>query len=156
MTDGYCHCPPEATAGNYRNQETVTTPRGKIAGVDRCILSDVQDLWARGMDTIESCCGHGRTTGYIAVREQFVGDMLNLGYRRDPRTDAPGVFLWPKDESPLAVGKVYAVDMIWSSLGNNESSYDIVRAWKAIGDVLDTRDWRWRHVLQRYLDGDPS
>lgn len=100
-----CHC-QGVEPGTYANQEPrllpFATPRFPVAGtkpvyIDRCVLPDVEALWSAGIETIESCCGHGRTEGYIAVPVEHEQAMLALGYARDERTKAPGCFLWPRD-----------------------------------------------------------
>jgi hypothetical protein len=82
--------------GTYANQETVTTPAGKIVGIDRCLLNDVRKLWADGIETIESCCGHGQTTGYIAVPEAGHAAMAERGWSPDLRANRTGIFTWPR------------------------------------------------------------
>ena len=66
MADVGCTC-VGVEFGTHANQETVTTPSGKVVGIDRCILSDVRNLWDIGLSTIVSCCGQGKAPGYIAV-----------------------------------------------------------------------------------------
>jgi len=50
---------------------TLKTPqRGKLSvEVDRCIAPLVQALNDSGIETIASCCGHGRINGTIALRD---------------------------------------------------------------------------------------
>lgn len=89
--------------GSYAGQEAVETPWGEIAGIDRCILPDVTRLWALGIRTIESCCGHGRASGYIAVRPEHDDRMVALGFARDPR--AQHVFAWPATDAGQSPGR---------------------------------------------------
>ena len=84
-----CTC-ENVPMGSYANQEAVLLPWGGVAGIDRCILPDVRALWARGIRTIESCCGHGIVSGYIAVRAGDEPAMEAMGYMRHP--EAPHVF----------------------------------------------------------------
>lgn len=89
-----CSC-VNVSPGSYANQELVDLPWGGQAGVDRCILPDVRELWAAGVRTIESCCGHGRGVGYIAA-PGYEEAMVAAGYKPDTRTEAPGCFQWPR------------------------------------------------------------
>ena len=98
-----CTC-ENVSAGSYANQETrplpfaterYSIPGAKPVGIDRCILPTVEALWADGIETVECCCGHGKATGYIAVKPQHVADMLMRGFLFDDRTNAPATFLWP-------------------------------------------------------------
>ena len=82
--------------GTYANQEAVTTPDGKTVGIDRCVLNDVSNLWDIGLSTIESCCGHGKAPGYIAVSPDQHQQMLDLGWLPDPRVNRAGIFQWPR------------------------------------------------------------
>jgi len=66
-------------------------PNTKPIQIDRCIAPEVIELWNVGIETIESCCGHGQG-GYIAVDNKHVPKMITIGYEYDTRTDAPGVF----------------------------------------------------------------
>lgn len=72
--------------GSYSNTETVVTPwnysngRPKWVAIDRCVLKEVQWLWANGVRTLESCCGHGQVDGYIAVYPEYIRRMHELGY----------------------------------------------------------------------------
>lgn len=52
--------------------------------VDRCIAEEVRGLWARGIVTTGSCCGHNRQPGYISVLPEHADRMLSLGYERYP------------------------------------------------------------------------
>lgn len=89
-----CTC-ANVAMGSYANQETVTTPVGHPAGIDRCILPSVRELWAAGIVTLESCCGHGMVDGYIAVPDRHRPAMEAAGYQPHPK--APHVYLWPKE-----------------------------------------------------------
>lgn len=81
--------------GGYDNQVSVRNPfTEKWICIDSCILPTVIKLWSMGVDTIESCCGHGKMKGYIAVREEGKETMLALGFEQDMSTEAPNIFLW--------------------------------------------------------------
>lgn len=86
----------DADFGSYRNQVSMIPPeslaiRGPV-GVDLCLASEIAGLWARGVRTVECCCGHGRQQGYIAVRPESAASMKALGY--EPTND--GRFFEPK------------------------------------------------------------
>ena len=97
LPQGRCQC-IGVPMGSYLAQASVITPQHRLAGIDICILPTVVALWSRGIETIESCCGHGVTSGYIAVRPAHVAEMEALGFHHDPQADDPSfVFLWPRD-----------------------------------------------------------
>lgn len=87
-----CAC-IDVPMGSYANQEVLALPWGGSAGIDRCIVNEVRGLWARGIRTVESCCGHNITSGYIAVNEASRLAMEAAGYR--PHLEAPHVFAIP-------------------------------------------------------------
>lgn len=67
--------------GSYENSTAVKLPwDDRIVDIDKCILGEVELLWSHGIRTIESCCGHNKTFGYIAVEQQFILPMIKLGY----------------------------------------------------------------------------
>lgn len=39
------------------------------SGIDKCIQGLVKSLNENGMETIASCCGHGRTNGNITLKD---------------------------------------------------------------------------------------
>lgn len=84
----------DASFGSYRNQVAMIPPKGLgiggPVGVDLCLASEIAGLWARGVRTVASCCGHGRITGYIAVDTAGAVDMEGFGYQRDDRN--PDIF----------------------------------------------------------------
>lgn len=82
--------------GDYDSMVSVVTPQGRPVNIDPCVLPEVRELWEHGIETIESCCGHNKTPGYIAVKQQYESNMETLGYRRDP--NAPHVFLPRKSQ----------------------------------------------------------
>ncbi len=84
--------------GTYSNQTVLTYPiwfksDKKSAGIDNCILSEIQSLWDSGIQTIESCCGHNKVDGYIAVPEEYINQMIAMGYKQ--YKDRPDLF-YPK------------------------------------------------------------
>ncbi|ARD61578.1 hypothetical protein Y71_17205 [Kosakonia radicincitans DSM 16656] len=78
--------------GTYDGCITVVTPAGKVVDIDACLVSEVIGLWQRGITTIESCCGHGKASSYIAVIPDDDHKMLALGYVPSTESGAPHVF----------------------------------------------------------------
>lgn len=78
--------------GTYDGCIPVVTPSGKIADIDACLVSEVVGLWQQGITTIESCCGHGKASSYIAVIPDDDGKMLALGYIPSTESGAQHVF----------------------------------------------------------------
>lgn len=86
MTETRCAC-RDIGYGTYANAVDLEPPaalgytRTPIS-VDACIAAEVQGLWALGIKTLASCCGHNRGEGVIAVLDKHDGAMTKLGYRR--------------------------------------------------------------------------
>lgn len=78
--------------GTYDGCIPVVTPSGKISDIDACLVSEVVGLWQQGITTIESCCGHGKASSYIAVIPDDNVKMLLLGYTPSTESGAPHVF----------------------------------------------------------------
>lgn len=91
VTDKWPDC-SSAGFGTYDGCIAVVTPSGKIADIDACLVSEVVGLWQQGITTIESCCGHGKASSYIAVIPDDDTRMLNLGYIPSTESGAPHVF----------------------------------------------------------------
>jgi hypothetical protein len=81
--------------GTHKNAVGLHTLHGKLVDIDKCIAREVIGLWSMGIETIESCCGHNKTCGYIAVAEADVKRMECMEFEKDTRTDVPGCF-YPK------------------------------------------------------------
>jgi len=78
---------------SYTNQTVLEYPEWfksskkiRAAGIDNCILEEIKSLWSQGIQTVESCCGHNKVTGYICVIEEHVEKMEALGYERRPHS----------------------------------------------------------------------
>lgn len=85
-----CSC-VDIPMGSYANQDALTPPwGGRVVGIDRCVRAEVEGLWAAGIRTLESCCGHNKMPGYIAVILEDEPAMEARGYQRYPA--APHVF----------------------------------------------------------------
>lgn len=53
--------------------------------IDRCILAELQDLWANGIKTLCSCCGHGAPfNAFITVDRSCKEQMDAMGYESPP------------------------------------------------------------------------
>ena len=49
---------------------TVTYLRkGMSVDIDECVAPIVNALWRIGIDTVASCCGHGKQMGNIALKD---------------------------------------------------------------------------------------
>lgn len=55
--------------------------RGGVVGIDRCLRSEITELWRLGVITHNSCCGHNLVTGSIVVHKDSISKMRALGYR---------------------------------------------------------------------------
>jgi len=70
--------------------------------VDRCLLYEIPLLWAHGITTTGSCCGHNKQQGYIGVTEEDVPKMEWLGY---VLCDGRSVDFVPKSSFPYEPSK---------------------------------------------------
>jgi hypothetical protein len=66
--------------GTYKNAVLVQAPNGKLITIDICMIPEIKWLWDHGIETIESCCGHAKLPGYVAVSEESREKMTALGY----------------------------------------------------------------------------
>ena len=73
--DVYCCHEPECTT-------EVTVPGGAVAScMDYCVVPEVKMLWALGIKTYCSCCGHGTfEKAYIRVDKKCADVMDALNY----------------------------------------------------------------------------
>lgn len=129
--DGDGCCEP----GTYRCQEAAFTcdSCGHTVFVDKCMVDEIRYLRAKGIRTLNCCCGHGeKVEPFIIVNEGDECRMLNMGYER--RVNKHGVtYFTPKsacppkalaaDGEPLRVGQTvwevvtgdgYVVERIYS------------------------------------------
>jgi hypothetical protein len=58
-------------ACDYVSKENIVL-EGKVIEVDQCISRLLVVLNNAGIKTLESCCGHGRTDGYILTTDFFL------------------------------------------------------------------------------------
>ena len=58
-----------------------------MISVDACLVVELRLLWARGIRTYGSCCGHNKTRGMINVHEDDGPAMIAMGYDQWPEED---------------------------------------------------------------------
>lgn len=85
-----CTCDPNKNYfGRYETCITELFPFGtdrypipytKPVDIDSCIHPEIMDLWSKGIQTIESCCGHNRVPAYIWVIDEHRQSMIDFGY----------------------------------------------------------------------------
>ncbi|MDU7069501.1 MAG: hypothetical protein E6343_16220 [Clostridium perfringens] len=73
-----CKC-VNIECGDYSNMEIIEFGEKRIQ-VDSCLVDEITYLLNQGVITIESCCGHNKLTGYIAVDKNSIELMESLGY----------------------------------------------------------------------------
>lgn len=95
--------------GTYRSQEAAFTcdSCGHTVFVDKCMVDEIRYLRAKGIRTLNCCCGHdGKAEPFIIVNEGDECRMLNMGYER--HVNEHGVtYFTPKSSCPT---KVLAAD----------------------------------------------
>ena len=72
----------------------------RVVLIDHCLAIEINELWKRNIRTIESCCGHGKEAGYIAVDESSTPRMKIYDYIEDALH--PNCFI-PKYTTPETV-----------------------------------------------------
>jgi len=56
-----------------------------LDGIDPCVRPELEALWAQGIETVCSCCGHGnQDAAFIVVDEAYRADMESQGYAQAP------------------------------------------------------------------------
>lgn len=94
--DGCCNL------GTYRCQEAAFTcdSCGHTVFVDKCMVEEIRYLRAKGIRTLNCCCGHdGKAEPFIIVNEGDECRMLNMGYER--HVNEHGVtYFTPKSSCP--------------------------------------------------------
>jgi len=84
-----CFCKKDNTFGEYKNTVEMITPfkfdlgggKRTHACIDCCIASEIAYLWYNGIETLNSCCGHGLLGASVFVKKKSVSKMLELGYK---------------------------------------------------------------------------
>lgn len=65
-----CHC-VDVEMGSHDNQVSMLNPfTNKWICVDTCIATYVGWLWHQGIETLNSCCGHGKVRPSVIVAPQ--------------------------------------------------------------------------------------
>lgn len=58
---------------------------GPTIAIDRCIADVVQALWAEGLTTLGSCCGHGKVAPSLVLTSDPIEETTAAALRRmDP------------------------------------------------------------------------
>lgn len=70
---------PEHMA-DYRESRMKAGLAGTI-WVDSCALPEIRSLWAKGIRTYGSCCGHNAHPSMVNVHEDDAGKMEQMGYK---------------------------------------------------------------------------
>lgn len=61
--------------------EMILTADGSVRRVDACMRSLVQFLNDRGIQTFDSCCGHGQRWGHVTIRAEYAEQARTIGFR---------------------------------------------------------------------------
>jgi hypothetical protein len=86
-----CHC-KNIDFGTYENTVTMISPftqydicgdlkQSNIVCIDTCIATIIGWLWHQGVDTTNSCCGHGKYPPSVIVTDESIDKMKELGYK---------------------------------------------------------------------------
>jgi len=58
------------------------TRNGGWVSIDICICQEMAELWAMGIKTLNSCCGHNKVLPSVIVEPEDAKRMEELGYSR--------------------------------------------------------------------------
>jgi len=78
-----CKC-KNVEIGSYDNQVELRAPKWSRRGticVDKCLATEIKELWKMGIRTTGCCCGHNKQQGFIGVSFPYIRKMKNLGYK---------------------------------------------------------------------------
>lgn len=136
--DGVC-CEP----GTYRCQERAFTcdSCGHTVFVDKCMVDEIRYLRAKGIRTLNCCCGHGgKVEPFIIVNEGDECRMLDMGYERRVNEHGATYFM-PKSSCPpkdLTNTKPEPPDtwgLIWTSVTTGTTTlHEFERRCKALAE----------------------
>lgn len=93
----------------------------KMVNIDKCLLTEVKDLWERGIKTTGCCCGHDKQPPFIGVEFEFIPQMKALGYQvayNSCRPDDEDHFI-PK--TVLSYGEIQKGFNWWEENGKSNS-----------------------------------
>lgn len=135
--DGCCE------PGTYRCQEAAFTcdSCGHTVFVDKCMVDEVRYLRAKGIRTLNCCCGHGgKVEPFIIVNEGDECRMLNMGYERHVNEHGVTYFMPKSSCRPkgLANTKPEPPDtwgLIWTSVTTGTTTlHEFERRCKALAE----------------------
>ncbi len=76
-----CSCKNIRGASKGAFDQMIQLPyKDKMVSIDPCIVDEIKSLWAVGIHTGGSCCGHNNHEGTIIVYEESIPKMHKLGY----------------------------------------------------------------------------
>lgn len=78
MSEGCDKCDGFGSKTTYENQAALPLG-GKVVCVDWCIHQIVSALNAGGIETVASCCGHGKVNGRIDLADGRVLEIKRVG-----------------------------------------------------------------------------
>ena len=91
-----CDC-VNVEIGSYANSVYMVYPfNGKWVDIDRCIADEILWLWAQGIRTEASCCGHNKVEPWIGVLPEYANQMRLLGYKEYPYCSVEPPSFYPK------------------------------------------------------------
>lgn len=77
-----CHC-DDVKMGSYENQVILINGKKRVA-IDTCIATAIGFLWHKGVNTLGSCCGHGKLKPTVVVDNKSAKIMKALRYKLVP------------------------------------------------------------------------
>lgn len=77
-----CDC-KNVEIGSYSNVVNLVPfwkSKHKFICVDKCLATEIKELWKLGIITTGCCCGHNKEKGFIGVEWGAIPRMKKLGY----------------------------------------------------------------------------
>lgn len=69
---------PNVLVRVFAGEDDKSNPIFRDIPVDACIADIIAEIWDKGVETVESCCGHGKMDGYIMLRNNAPQEEVDI------------------------------------------------------------------------------
>ena len=101
----------------------------KCVSIDKCLLTEIIQLWEMGIKTTGCCCGHGnKAMAFIGVQDSYIEKMKELGYEvhfNSCRPNDEDSFI-PKTQLNYKNAKVNLMEFELKEIGNEQMTINFV------------------------------
>ena len=137
MRLGVCSCEEGIKWRSSVTEVVMRAPDGGLVSIDVCIASEIGKLWMNGVETVESCCGHGYDFPSVYVAAGSVEKMEQLGYEHYEDLDPKQSFILTGKPLPVKAANPYAEG--WKTRGgdrtaNNPDEAEILRYMREVDE----------------------